>query len=203
MSLMLSAPSFMMNKYRLPIKISKLSVKIVSLKSELFERERTLELNKRESESEFEDIKNEWAIVKEEGKLLLEEKEVTDIELTFVKDESFWRSIHRKHVKEDLTDLKIRQKKCFSECQDILQKDKDIAVAAREVKQPTNLWNRTKKLFNNLMNRLPSKRESLRRQSRSEEMLSGLMADLECVKNGVDELVVKQYATYEMKKNTF
>ena len=140
--------------------------------------------------------------MKEEGKLLLEEKEVTDIELTFVKDESFWRSVHRKHVKEDLTDLKIRQKKCFSECQDILQKD-IVVAAAREVKQPTNLWNRTKKLFNNVMNRLPSKRESLRRQSRSEEMLSGLMADLECVKNGVDELVVKQYATYEMKKNTF
>ena len=202
MSLMLSAPSFMMN-YRLPIRIDKLSAKVGSLKSEYFSRKRQLELYKRESESELEEIKNEWMIAKEEGKLLEEEKEVVDIELTFVKDESFWRSVHRKHVKEDLTDLKIRQKKCFTECQDILQRD--AVVMTQEVKQqkPTNLWQRTKKVFNNLMNRLPSKRKSLRRQLQMEEMLGGLMDDLECVKNQVDELVIKQYATYEMKKNPF
>ena len=124
MDMMLSASGFMMNYCSvLPIKINKLSVKVGSLKSDYFSRKRQLELYKRESESELWDIKNDWVIAKEEGKVLEEEKEIVDIELTFVKDESFWRSVHRKHIKEDLTDLKIRQKKCFSDCQQILQKD--------------------------------------------------------------------------------
>jgi len=58
------------------------------LKSEFVSRKRQLETRICEDETEFQEIEEELV----DGK---------------VEDESFWRSVHRKHVMEDLKDLKV------------------------------------------------------------------------------------------------
>lgn len=208
MKLIETPPALLVNQYLIwPIKAKALFVKASQLKKEFFSRKRQLEVNQRESESEFEDIESDLLEVLENGRDLAENKEIMEIEWKFLEDESFWRGIHRKHVMEDLTDLKKRQKKGFVECLDMLQ---DALLEAQEedaqqqqCRTPVNTrWQKVKRFLSDLLHRSSSKRR-LRRQARLDEVFEGLMDNLDIAKDEVDQLFVKQFATYEKKRSPF
>jgi len=89
------------------IRMKKLIGSVSHLKSEFVSRKRQLETRICEDETEFQEIEEELVDGKDELLELEERREVVKIEWKFVEDESFWRSVHRKHVMEDLKDLKV------------------------------------------------------------------------------------------------
>ena len=195
----------------LPVKLRSLSEKVTQLKHEFFSRRRQLHLDQRESVIEYEELREEWVASKEQGCTLAEEKEIADIELSFVVDDSFWRQIHRKHVMEDLVDLKKRQRVCLADCKSVLTQELK-SPATRKNSAAVFLQN-AKSLFLKMCNRLRGAdvgdkdstvlSKSMKRQKRRNDTLNELVLDLEEAYDGVDELVIRQYATYEKQVNPF
>ena len=211
----------------LPFKLSFLTKKVSEMKDEFHSRRKQLNLNRRASDNEYEELREEWAEAEMEERELSEQKDNLDRELAFVADECFWRQIHRKHIMEDLTDLKKRQRLCLADCMGVLTaQDESPSTVGKSTPaffQNVKTWFR--KLFNGAVvhtqetrngGAVSSKSEfnsttsssknylaqsavykrMTKRQKRRNNVLNELVLDLEEAHDKIDELVIRQYATY-------
>ena len=210
----------------LPFKVKALTEKVSQMKDEFHLRRKQLNLNRRASDIEYWALQEEWTESEMEERELVEKKDILDRELAFVADECFWRQIHRKHIMEDLTDLKKRQRLCLADCMGVLTTQDESPVTTSKSTpaffQNMKTWFR--KLFNGavantheihgggavssrsefanstLSRDLPAHsavfKRITKRQKRRNSMLNDLVLDLEEAHDKIDELVIKQYATY-------
>ena len=209
----------------LPYKLRALTKKVSQMKDKFESRRKQLNLNRRASDIEYDTLREEWAESEMEERELSEQKEFLDRELAFVADECFWRQIHRKHIMEDLTDLKKRQRLCLAECMGVLTaQDESPPVGVKSTPvfiQKVKTWFR--KMFNGAvvdtqggasssgsdftdhtsvsnskgdLDQSAIFKRITKRQKRRKSVLNELVLDLEEARDKIDELVVRQYATY-------
>ena len=77
------------------------------LKLSVRDEERKLNSRMRKEQRNEDELRETLKDLTEESKDLTEEQDNWKEKVLFAKDEIFWKDIHRKHVKEDITVLKV------------------------------------------------------------------------------------------------
>ena len=85
----------------------KLRVYVDKLKLHVNHEERKLNSQMRREQRDQDELEKTFKDLTEESEDLSEERDSLKEKVLFAKDELFWKDIHRKHVKEDITVLKV------------------------------------------------------------------------------------------------
>ena len=92
----------------------RLKAYVNKLKLYVRHEERKLNSRMRKEQRNEDELKETLKDLTEESKDLSEEQGNLKEKVLFAKDELFWKDIHRKHVKEDITALKVTENYEFS-----------------------------------------------------------------------------------------
>ena len=97
-------------------RVLKLQKRVKNFKFYAREEEMKLKSQMKNEQRILDELNETYKDLKEDLAKLNEEQQTLTDEVTFVKDELFWKGIHKKHVREDLTDFKVTINILFCFC---------------------------------------------------------------------------------------